>query len=133
MDFLNHREGGKVFYQVFLLSPLQCTVTNCTNCKRLREFEETEISRQSCRGDCEQQRGKLLGLFSGFRPRIRPLDKKEKQFFNQNPQFQPIFDIELQNIMQVFIANIPRWLIFMVLDIQYFPKLSSIGGFKNTY
>jgi hypothetical protein len=27
MDFLNHREGGMVFYQFFLLSPLQCTVT----------------------------------------------------------------------------------------------------------
>jgi hypothetical protein len=27
MDFLNRREGGMVFYQVFLLSPLQCTVT----------------------------------------------------------------------------------------------------------
>ncbi len=27
MDFLNHREGGMVFYQVFLLSPLQCTTT----------------------------------------------------------------------------------------------------------
>ncbi len=27
MDFLNHREGGMGFYQVFLLSPLQCTVT----------------------------------------------------------------------------------------------------------
>jgi hypothetical protein len=26
-DFLNHREGGMVFYQVFLLSPLQWTVT----------------------------------------------------------------------------------------------------------
>jgi len=26
MDFLNHREGGIVFYQVLLLSPLQCTV-----------------------------------------------------------------------------------------------------------
>ncbi len=24
--FLNHREGGIDFYQVFLLSPLQCTV-----------------------------------------------------------------------------------------------------------
>ncbi len=32
-----------VFYQVFLLSPLQWTVTNCRNCKRLREFEEIEI------------------------------------------------------------------------------------------
>jgi hypothetical protein len=31
MDFLNHREGGMVFYQVFLPSPLQCTVQNL-NC-----------------------------------------------------------------------------------------------------
>jgi hypothetical protein len=38
------------FYQVFLL----------------------EISRQSCRGDCEYQGGKLLRLLSGFRYRIRP-------------------------------------------------------------
>ncbi len=37
MDFLNHREEGMVFYQVFLLSLLQ-------NSKRLREFEEIEIS-----------------------------------------------------------------------------------------
>ncbi len=70
MDFLNHREGGMVSYQVSLLSPLQCTITYVTVelCKRLREFEEnhkrlrefeekrkrlrdfeeTEISRQSC-------------------------------------------------------------------------------------
>jgi hypothetical protein len=26
MDLLNHVEGGMVFYLVFLLSPLQCTV-----------------------------------------------------------------------------------------------------------
>jgi hypothetical protein len=32
MDFLKHREGAMVFYQVFHLTPLQ-------NCKRLREFE----------------------------------------------------------------------------------------------
>jgi hypothetical protein len=44
MDFLNHREGGMVFYQVFLLSPSQCTVTHWKNCERLREFEEIEIS-----------------------------------------------------------------------------------------
>ncbi len=31
MDFLNHREGGLAFYQVFLLY---------RKCKRLREFEE---------------------------------------------------------------------------------------------
>ncbi len=33
MDFLNHREGGMVYH--FLLY---------RNCKRLREFEEIEIS-----------------------------------------------------------------------------------------
>jgi hypothetical protein len=53
MDFVNHRKGGMVFYQVFLLSYLQCSVNERGNCKRLPEFEETEISRQSCRGDCE--------------------------------------------------------------------------------
>ncbi len=45
-----------VFYQVLLLSPLQCTVTHCRNCKRLREFEEIDISRQSCTDDCEYSR-----------------------------------------------------------------------------
>jgi hypothetical protein len=47
MDFLNHRERGMVFYQVFLLYPEQCSVTflNCRNCKRLREFGVIEISR----------------------------------------------------------------------------------------
>ncbi len=54
MDFLNQREGGVGFYQVFLLSPLECTVTfHYRNCKRLREFEEIEISIQSCRGQSE--------------------------------------------------------------------------------
>ena len=37
MDFLNHREGAMVFYQVFLLFLYR-------NCKRLREFDEIEIS-----------------------------------------------------------------------------------------
>jgi hypothetical protein len=50
MEFLNHKEGRMVFYQVFLLSP---TVTNCINSKRLQELEEIEISMQSCKGDCE--------------------------------------------------------------------------------
>ncbi len=39
MDFLNHRERGMVFYQVFLLSPLQFTVTELWEL-RLREFEK---------------------------------------------------------------------------------------------
>ncbi len=84
MDFINHKERGMVFHQVLFLSPLQCTVTELQkyvrSCmifeeilKRLREFEEIEISRQSCRGYCEQHGGKVLRLSSGFRPRIRPL------------------------------------------------------------
>ncbi len=60
MDFLNQIKGGMVFYQVFLLSPLQCTIEIQKRLqefeeirKRLREFKEIEISRQSCRGDCQ--------------------------------------------------------------------------------
>jgi hypothetical protein len=70
MGFRNHRERDMVFYQVFLLSPLQCTVTELRNCKRLREFEEIEISRQCWRGDCEYNKEKTL--LSGFHFRIRP-------------------------------------------------------------
>ncbi len=68
MDFLNHREGGMVFLSGF--PPFSFTVYS--NCKRLPEFEEIEISMQSFRGDYEWQGGKLLRLLSGFRPRIRP-------------------------------------------------------------
>jgi hypothetical protein len=39
-----------VFYQVFLLSLFQCILYS-RNCKRLSEFEEIEIPRQSCRDD----------------------------------------------------------------------------------
>ena len=49
--------------------------------KRLREFEEIKISRQSCRCDFEQQGGKLLRNLSGFRdfrPRVWPLLEKQK-------------------------------------------------------
>jgi hypothetical protein len=60
MDFLNHIEGGMVFYQVFLLSSLHCTIEIQKRLhefeeirKRLREFKEIEISRQNCRGDCK--------------------------------------------------------------------------------
>jgi hypothetical protein len=41
MDFLNHREGEVVFYQVFPLSPLQCTlkavktVRGCVSLKKI--------------------------------------------------------------------------------------------------
>ncbi len=60
MDFLNHREGGYGFlsgfhpfpFAVFSNSTVE-TVRGCVhslkkNVKRLREFEENEISRQSC-------------------------------------------------------------------------------------
>jgi hypothetical protein len=41
MDFFNHREEGMVFYQVFLLSSLLCTITLLVEIrKRLCEFEE---------------------------------------------------------------------------------------------
>ncbi len=48
MDFLNQREGGRVFLSGF--PPLQRTEVNCRNCKRLRELEEREISRQKAVG-----------------------------------------------------------------------------------
>jgi len=64
-----------VLYQFFFLSPLQCTVLHYRNCKKLREFEEIEISRQSFKGDSELQGGKLLRHLSGFRSRLRPLHK----------------------------------------------------------
>jgi hypothetical protein len=47
MDFLIHVEGGRVFFIRFSSYLLY------RNFKRLREFEEIEISRQSCRSDCE--------------------------------------------------------------------------------
>ncbi len=54
MDLLSHRQWDMVLYLVLPLSPLQCTVSEFEEMrKRLREFEETEISRQSCRGDYE--------------------------------------------------------------------------------
>jgi hypothetical protein len=37
----------------------------------LREFEEVEIPRQSCRGDCKEKIS--LDFFSEFCPKIRPL------------------------------------------------------------
>ena len=43
MDFLNHREKIMVFCQVFLLSPLQCTVTELSKyvggCVSLKKYK----------------------------------------------------------------------------------------------
>ncbi len=46
MDFFNHGEGGVVFYQVFLHSPLQCTVTDLwkyvRGCVSLKKFKSQD-------------------------------------------------------------------------------------------
>jgi hypothetical protein len=47
MDFLNHRSGFLSEFSSFLLYSVQQRSEE--TCKRLREFEESEISRQSCR------------------------------------------------------------------------------------
>jgi hypothetical protein len=47
---------------------------NSRNCKRLRECEEIEISRQSCREVTVNSKEENSKLLSGFRPRIRPLN-----------------------------------------------------------
>ncbi len=39
MDFLNHREEGVVFYQVFLLSPLE-TVRVCISLKKYKSQDK---------------------------------------------------------------------------------------------
>ncbi len=39
MDFLNHREGGMVFYHCFLLSPLQCTAETVRGCVNLKKYK----------------------------------------------------------------------------------------------
>jgi hypothetical protein len=49
MDFLNHREVGMVFFHVSFFLFYSVQWLNCRNWKRFCEFEETEISRQSCR------------------------------------------------------------------------------------
>jgi hypothetical protein len=46
MDFSNHREGEWFSIKFSSMLPYR-------NCKRVREFEEIEISRQSCRSDNE--------------------------------------------------------------------------------
>jgi hypothetical protein len=74
MDFLRHRKGG---YGLLSGVPHFFFTVYCRNCNKLRECEEIEISRQSCRGECE---GKPLRLLSGFRPRIQPLERLEPAF-----------------------------------------------------
>jgi hypothetical protein len=56
-----------VLFKFFLLSPLQYTVTHYRSCKRLREFEEIQISMQSCRCDSEfLDFGQEFGLWANF-------------------------------------------------------------------
>ncbi len=47
-------------------------------------FEEIEILRQICIGDCEWQGGKLLRLLSRFRPRILTLDSSLPEALQSN-------------------------------------------------
>ncbi len=47
MDFLNHMEGGIVFFISFSFFLLY------RNCKRMREVWRKRNLKQSCRGDCE--------------------------------------------------------------------------------
>jgi hypothetical protein len=62
MDSLNYREGGVVFYQVFLLFLYR-------NCKRLREFEEIEMSSKAVEMTVNNTEENSK---SGFLPKIRP-------------------------------------------------------------
>jgi hypothetical protein len=70
-DFLNRKEGGMVYYQFFLLSPLHCTLYS-NELLELQEvawiFEEIEISRQVTLNSKEE----TSKTFAWFRPRIRP-------------------------------------------------------------
>ncbi len=64
MDFWNHREGVWISIR---FPPFSFTGT----VGGLREFEEIEISRQSCRGELWISGKENLRHLSGFRPRIR--------------------------------------------------------------
>ncbi len=81
----------------FLLSPFQCTVTHCRSCKRLREFEEIEISRHSCRG-------KHLRLLPGFRQRILPLLENFGAFIRPpaDPRFVGCFLCRCRVLCNIF-------------------------------
>jgi hypothetical protein len=69
-------KGGTVFCQVFLLSLLQCKVKNCRTCKRLREFEEIEISRQVTVNNKEENSVWISSKNSA--PEIADFIKKQK-------------------------------------------------------
>ncbi len=68
MDFLNHREGDTVFYQVFFRSPLQCTVTElyietvrgCVSLKKKSQGKAVEVTVNN------KEEGKLLRLCLDF-------------------------------------------------------------------
>jgi hypothetical protein len=45
MDFLNHREEGVVFYQFFLLSPLE-TVRVCVSLKKYKSQDKAMNSKE---------------------------------------------------------------------------------------
>jgi hypothetical protein len=46
MDFLNHREGGTVFYQIITLSPLHCTAKTVGGCviKKKPQYKAVKVN-----------------------------------------------------------------------------------------
>ncbi len=79
MDFLNHRNGGMVFYQVFLLSPLQCTVIESQKyvrgCMSLNKYVRgcLSLKKYKSQGEAVYVTSNSKDFCLDFRPRIRPL------------------------------------------------------------
>jgi hypothetical protein len=87
MDFLNYREGGMVFYQVFLLSPLHCTVTELRNCKRLLDFEEIEVnvnSKEENSSDFCLDFVQEFGLYTSVGSAATNGSKQRREFQSEN-------------------------------------------------
>jgi hypothetical protein len=53
MDLLNHRKGGMLFYQVFLLSPLQSQYRTEEIVRGCVSLKKNKSQSRRCRGDCE--------------------------------------------------------------------------------
>jgi hypothetical protein len=85
MDFLNHREGGIIIYQVFFLPLLQCTVAGLYNWDIQYKYGWGSVLRNTCLSSKKYiSRGKAVDVtvkgkvetlkcFVWFSPRIRPL------------------------------------------------------------
>jgi hypothetical protein len=74
--FFRHREGGMVFYQIFLLYPLSKVTENWTG-ETVGGY--VSLKKQKSQGKAVEvtvnsKEENFLRLLSGFCPRIRPLD-----------------------------------------------------------